>query len=608
MKNFFLLPRLVLLLLLLLPLLLAHSSFAKDKIVGGEDINSPGYFVSLVDSYTNSDNKTEYYPFCGGSLIYNDGVYIVATAAHCVPDLSKKLLVAMRPSNLSEINQEGLVEVKAVIVHPQYNRSNITNDIALLLLDETSPLLKNKEITTIPIYDNTEAIRDRKLVSIGFGNVSSYGNLFLTQMQSVTLYEHPLSECQASGDFYRSVSEKQICADNNNLGKQDSCFGDSGGPLIVESSKKVAYLIGLVSWGMDCAQIGSPGVYTRLASYKNWIDQQILLLKDADRENYSSAEIGILSLAYCYANNPRRKDFAVEDEMSKMQSEFFLLSNASYQSIPSLPESEEIKIPLDTCSFTLPNGRPVERAVSLKSNREQTGYEYEYILRAGDHLFQAISPLLLEYKISCNKNDGTAAFISNLNQQNALELFILGQERKFLRYHSSGELLAALPPDAIEEQSCNFHNSEIKIYSQKDSSGQKLFAKLAGPNFSSSYNHYYELQAAALSEPEKLEMVISIDKENPLQGKITLKNHLNVDLHSWQLRCLNLQFALAAQSELRNFSEHFLVLKSPFASINKGESLTLNASFDQKLSKLSADDLSKISCRINQQEVILKYE
>lgn len=46
-------------------------------------------------------------------------------------------------------------------------------------------------------------------------------------------------------------------------GTKDSCFGDSGGPL----TDSKGTLIGIVSWGIDCADKNYPGVYTRVASH-----------------------------------------------------------------------------------------------------------------------------------------------------------------------------------------------------------------------------------------------------------------------------------------------------------------------------------------------------
>jgi trypsin len=42
--------------------------------------------------------------------------------------------------------------------------------------------------------------------------------------------------------------------------------GDSGGPLI--SGNK---LVGIVSYGVESCEAGMVGVYTRVASYQDWI-------------------------------------------------------------------------------------------------------------------------------------------------------------------------------------------------------------------------------------------------------------------------------------------------------------------------------------------------
>merc|ERR1712130_896988 len=56
--------------------------------------------------------------------------------------------------------------------------------------------------------------------------------------------------------------------------KSDSCQGDSGGPLIcVEANTPV--LRGIVSFGKGCGRPGLPGIYTRVSTYIDWIDETI---------------------------------------------------------------------------------------------------------------------------------------------------------------------------------------------------------------------------------------------------------------------------------------------------------------------------------------------
>jgi secreted trypsin-like serine protease len=60
----------------------------------------------------------------------------------------------------------------------------------------------------------------------------------------------------------------QICA----LGERnmDACQGDSGGPL-VRLNKGKATLVGLVSFGPGCGLDRTPGVYTEVAYFHDWI-------------------------------------------------------------------------------------------------------------------------------------------------------------------------------------------------------------------------------------------------------------------------------------------------------------------------------------------------
>lgn len=61
------------------------------------------------------------------------------------------------------------------------------------------------------------------------------------------------------------IDDTMICAGVPEGGK-DACSGDSGGPLT-----KNGTLVGIVSLGLVCALSGYPGVYTNVASVREWI-------------------------------------------------------------------------------------------------------------------------------------------------------------------------------------------------------------------------------------------------------------------------------------------------------------------------------------------------
>lgn len=78
----------------------------------------------------------------------------------------------------------------------------------------------------------------------------------------------PIVNQKMCADYYKGfggITQQMICAGYKEGGR-DACQGDSGGPLVCNGK-----LIGCVSWGYGCAVEHYPGVYSRVAAVRDWI-------------------------------------------------------------------------------------------------------------------------------------------------------------------------------------------------------------------------------------------------------------------------------------------------------------------------------------------------
>ncbi|XP_025784684.1 transmembrane protease serine 4 [Puma concolor] len=140
-------------------------------------------------------------------------------------------------------------------------------DVALVKLQFPLTFSGTVRPICLPFFDE-ELPPATPLWVIGWGfTEQDGGKMSDTLLQaSVQVIDH--ARCNAEDAYQGEVTEKMLCAGILE-GGVDTCQGDSGGPLMYHSD--LWQVVGIVSWGHGCGGPSTPGVYTKVTSYLNWI-------------------------------------------------------------------------------------------------------------------------------------------------------------------------------------------------------------------------------------------------------------------------------------------------------------------------------------------------
>jgi len=181
----------------------------------------------------------------------------VLTAAHCAGAFPAFEIGAIchdevdSSSNGNCGQPSEVISAIKVLTHPDYNIGSLDNDFALAkLASSASATPVNMDLGGFVNTYNSNS----PLWTIGFGDQKFGTQRFPGRLQHVKLKFVPQSTCDRNyADFYLDVTDNMVCAVDPG---QDSCQGDSGGPLYDAINKIV---VGVVSWGYECATPGYPG-------------------------------------------------------------------------------------------------------------------------------------------------------------------------------------------------------------------------------------------------------------------------------------------------------------------------------------------------------------
>jgi len=249
---------------------------ANNRIVGGTE-SRQGDWPWAVVLGTKNTFSNRFSVQCGGTLLDQT---TVLTAAHCFDQAGGPNVVRLGDHDIntsSDGAQAVDVTIRRIIQHPGWDSNSLENDICILKLSQPIQYSRDIRRACLPTQyrgqDLPSVLARPQPIVVGWGSTST-GTGPTNRLRQAPVQMVTQQQCAQA---YRQVSRvtigaTKLCAGE---GTRDTCNGDSGGGLFSRNLGGGFAVVGVTSFGVECARDDFPGVYTRVDEYLPWIQQNM---------------------------------------------------------------------------------------------------------------------------------------------------------------------------------------------------------------------------------------------------------------------------------------------------------------------------------------------
>jgi len=249
---------------------------SNNRIVGGTESRQGDWPWAVVLGTKNSFSN-RFSVQCGGTLLDQT---TVLTAAHCFDQAGGPNVVRLGDHDIntsSDGAQAVDVSIRRIIQHPGWDSNSLENDICILKLSQPIQYSRDIRRACLPTQyrgqDLPSVLARPQPIVVGWGSTST-GTGPTNRLRQAPVQMVTQQQCAQA---YRQVSRvtigaTKLCAGE---GTRDTCNGDSGGGLFSRNLGGGFAVVGVTSFGVECARDDFPGVYTRVDEYLPWIQQNM---------------------------------------------------------------------------------------------------------------------------------------------------------------------------------------------------------------------------------------------------------------------------------------------------------------------------------------------